>query len=211
MEFEDSRFALFSEPNAYIQSFRGNKEKTKKVVFQEPYETLPNYYINNNFKKRDCDCVQNNGKHKDKCDCKCNHDSFNQNQNGCDHGFRFNEIDCNYQNKNHDCKCNNGDKKQNGFNFDLKNLMPLLGLFNKGGGVDLSNLVGILGNGDKKQNENNSNPMNLISSILSNKDTMGGILNLFMGGGFNLFNKTKPAKKEIKTTDFEIKNYTRVE
>ena len=56
MNYEDSRNALFPEPNAYIQNY--NRPNTpKKVVFSEPYDTLPNFYINNNFKKGDCDCI----------------------------------------------------------------------------------------------------------------------------------------------------------
>ena len=43
-----------------------------------------------------------------------------------------------------------------------------------------------------------------------NKDAMSGILNMFKGGGLNLFNKQQSPQKELKTTDFEIKNYTRV-
>ena len=60
---EDSRNALFVEPNAYIQKV-GNKEKSpSKIIFQEPYESVPNYYMNNGFKKGECDCV-----HKEKKD-----------------------------------------------------------------------------------------------------------------------------------------------
>ena len=63
MVVEDSRSALFVEPGAYIYSHqktnKDNKEKKgiKKVVFQEPYDCLPNFYFNNNFKKGNCDCV----------------------------------------------------------------------------------------------------------------------------------------------------------
>ena len=189
MEFEDSRNALFVEPNAYIQKFDNCKsdKEVKKIVFQEPYETLPNHYLNNNFKKHDCDCVSKSHK-PNKHDC-----SFNDKKN-------FN---------NHDNNCNHTNK-QTGFSFDMKSLLPFLGLFNKGGGADLSNLVGMLNNGNNLQN-NNSSPISLISSLMSNKDMMSGILNLFKGGGLNFFNKKQATKKEIKTTDFEIKNYTRVE
>ena len=199
MEYEDSRFALFPEPNANIQRFEKRAKETKKIIFQEPYETLPNYYINNNFTKHDCDCVSNQKRNfdynsKQHRDCNCDHDKNSNNQS------------------NHDCNCNqNSSNNQNGFGFDIKNLLPLLGLFNKGGGADLSSLVGMLNNANNSQKGNNSNPMSLISSILSNKDAMSGILNMFKSGGLNLFGKKQTAKKELKTTDYEIKNYTRVE
>ena len=173
MEFEDSRFALFPEPNAYIQKFNKDKCESKKVVFSEPYESMPAFYINNNFKKGECDCVPKQKKH----------DSH------------YEKCDCNKKNNNKN------------FNFDIKSLLPMLGMFNKGGGPDLSSIVGMLNNNSKESN----NPASLISTLMSNKDMMSAILNLFKGGGFNFFNKKPPQKKEVKTTDFEIKNYTRVE
>lgn len=193
MEFEDSRFALFIEPNAYIQKFdKKERSEPKKIVFQEPYEILPNYHMNNNFKKHNCDCVK-----EDKGQ-KC----FNG--KGNDFNYDYNDF-----NKKDENKCSNNNPKQKNNGFDIKNLLPLLGLFNKGGNTDLSQLVGLLGNNGN--NQNLDNPMGLISNLLSNKDMMSGVLNLFKGGGLNLFNKNKPIKKELKTTDFEIKNYTRVE
>ena len=227
MEFEDSRLALFPEPNAYIQKFNKDcKEKgIKKVVFQEPYETLPNFYINNNFTKHGCDCVAKHNNHSNSkyanFDCNCNHRNnqyvnlspkedfcYNHNRNNCncEHG----NSGCNDK-FNHDDNCHNEKTNQKGFGFDIKNLLPLLGLFNKGSGADLSGLVGMLNNTDKSQNGNDKNPMNLISNLMSNKDMMSGILNLFKGGGLNIFSKKQTTKKELKTTDFEIKNYTRVE
>lgn len=68
MEFEDSRNALFTEPNAYIQNYTPKKE-SKKVVFSEPYECVPNYYLNNNFKKCNCDYC-NKEKPKEHKECK---------------------------------------------------------------------------------------------------------------------------------------------
>lgn len=190
MEFEDSRFALFPEPNAYIQRVENKKEETKKIVFQEPYESLPAFYLDNNFKKGDCFC------NKQKCN-----DKHNVNNNSC-----HNHCDNNASHNN----CGNNQKSK-GFGFDLKSLLPMLGLFNKGGGADLSNIVGLLNNTSVTQNSSNANPINLITNLMSNKDAMSGILNMFKGGGLNLFNKRQTAKKELKTTDFEIKNYTRVE
>ena len=181
MEFEDSRCALYCDPNAYIKKFNKTEIKhkeRKKIVFQEPYETLPQFYINNNFTKHDCDCVKNknNNLFKDKHDYDCNHANKN--------------CDFNYRNDN----CYNDKNNNKGFGFDLKNLLPLLGNFNKGGGANLSQLAGFLNNTSNSQNGNSSNPMNMISSILSNKDAMSGILNIFKGVGSN-FNKSKPIKK----------------
>ena len=160
---------------------------------------MPNYYLNNNFKKRDCNCIPDNSKNhnsnSNNHDCNCNHGNKNSNdRSNCNN-------DCNHGNSNN----------QNGFGFDLKSLIPLLGMFNKGGGADLSSLVGLLNNTNNSKNGNNSNPMSFISSILSNPNAMSGILNMFKGGGLNLFGKKQTAKKELKSTDFEIKNYTRVE
>ena len=197
MENEDSRFALFSEPNAYIQRFEKKEQnKPSKIVFQEPYESMPAFYINNNFKKRNCNCVPNRQNK--------NH-NLNSNNHDCDcaHG-NLNNCGSRDDNCHHD-----GCSKQKGFGFDLKSLMPLMGLFNKSGGTDLSSLVGLMNNVNNSQKGNSSNPMNLISGLLSNKEGLANILNLFKSGG--LFNKKQTAKKEIKTTDFEIKNYTRVE
>lgn len=226
MEFEDSRFALFPEPNAYIQKFDKEikKKEIKKIVFQEPYETLPNHYINNNFTKHDCDYVAKHNNHSnnkyDNLDCNCNQ----RNNNQCGNAFskeefcynhNSNNCNCDHANSgyndkfNHNDNCHNEKINQNGFGFDIKNLLPLISMFSKGGGADLSSLVGMLNNGNNSQN--NQNSMNLISTLMSNKDAMGGILNLFKGGGLNLFGKKQTAKKELKTTDFEIKNYTRVE
>ena len=47
----------YCDPNAYIQKVQNHSKQTKKVVFQEPYECIPQYRMNNNFKKGDCDCV----------------------------------------------------------------------------------------------------------------------------------------------------------
>lgn len=196
MDFGDSRFALFCEPNAYVQNHKKEECDTKgikKIVFQEPYESLPTHYINNDFKKHNCDCVakpkQNNLKFEN-----C-HDSF-----------------CNHEKPNSKCGSENntghsGNKIPKGFQFDLKSLLPMLGMFNKGGGM--SQLVGLLNNGNN-QTGDGSNPMNLISSLMSNKDIMSGIMKFF-GGGEKFSNGASKTENKLKTTDFEIKNYTRVE
>lgn len=52
---EDSNIPQpYCDPNAYIMK---SAEPTKKVVFQEPYECMPHYRVNNNLKKKDCECV----------------------------------------------------------------------------------------------------------------------------------------------------------
>lgn len=181
MEMEDSRNALFCDPNAYIQRFeKRDNSQPRKVVFQEPYEQLPNFYINNNFKKGDCDCIPKHG-----------------------HNNQQHNHDCNSNHRNNNEQNNS---KQGGFGFDLKSLMPMLNMFNKGGGMNFGQIANLLNS--NKSGENSSNPLSMISSLLSNSGGLSNILNLFKGG---LFNKTQHAKKELKTTDFEIKNYTRVE
>lgn len=171
MNIEDSRNALYCDPNAFIQKQSNKKQEHKKIIYQEPYESMPAFYIDNNFKKGNCECVpqkkEKNIKHEEsKCEC------------------------ISKQNKS--------------LGFDLKNFLPLLGMFNKGGGADLSQIMSLLNN--NLQNSNNSNPINMISSLLSNGGGLGNILKIFKGG-----QKSKLAKKELHTTDFEIKNYTRVE
>lgn len=67
MEFEDNTKGLFSEPNAYVQKYEQPCDnKKKKVVFQEPYDRLPTFYMDNGFKKGNCDCIPK-PKPKDEC------------------------------------------------------------------------------------------------------------------------------------------------
>lgn len=175
MEFEDSKNALFVEPNAYIQKFDcDNKKEIKKVVFQEPYECLPNYYLNNNFKKKDCNCIKQHNacdkQKKEQCDC-------NKPNNVCkDGGNSFGQ-------------------------FDFKNILPLFLGLNKGGN-DLSFITNMLSN-NKGDGFNFSN---IISTVLQNPKGISNMLNIFKGG----VSKKKQSTKQIKTTDFQIKNYTRV-
>ena len=152
---EDSKNALFCEPNAYISHF--NKEKVevkpiKKVVFSEPYDCMPNFYFNNHFQKGDC-CALNK---KDK-DCG-NHDNCNS--------YRA------------DCKCNEKNLHQNNCNhnktnlgFDIKNLMPILSSFNNGnvGGLDLNGISSLFaGNGGFD-----------FSKLISNTQLISSVLNTF--------------------------------
>ncbi len=160
MEYEDSRYALFTEPNAYIQKFDNTEKKeTKKIVFQEPYENVPNFYIDNGFKKGDCDCV--NKPKEDK-------------------------------------------KPSNPFPFDFKNLLPLLTGLGKGGG--LNNLISMLNSNSKNVDDKNSgfNLSNIMSLFNNSGFNLNSIMNLFKG------NKN-PQKKKMQSTDFDIKNYKRVD
>lgn len=162
IDYGDSRNALFVEPNAYIQNFNSKKE-TKKVVFQEPYECLPNYYINNNFKKGGCECVEPKKKHEDSCNCGANKND-----------------------------------KDNKLGFDLKNILPLFAGLNKGQN-GFSNISQILSNKD------GFNFGNIIQTFLKNPNSLNNVLNLFTGKS-----KLENNKQKIETTDYPIKNYTRV-
>lgn len=83
MEFEDNKNAMFCDPNAYIKNFNNNKKETRKVVFQEPYECLPSRYINNNFKKHECDCVNK------KKECSCHDKPKEKSNQRCGPSFPF--------------------------------------------------------------------------------------------------------------------------
>ncbi len=173
MEFEDSRNALFTEPNAYIQHYE-SKEKThpKKIIFQEPYENFPNFYIDNDFKKN-------------------NNDNIDKKNN--------NNAEKNYSNK------------KSNFPFNFKNIFPFLGALTNGGG--LGNLISAFSNntssGDNKLG-NNLNISNLINMFSSNNGE-NNLLNLFnLSNISGLFNKKNDKKKEMKSTDFCIKDYERI-
>ena len=187
---EDSKNALFVEPNAYINHF-SKKEKTevkpiKKVVFSEPYDCMPTFHINNNFEKGCCDCVPNKkekdcNKHNHHRDWNCNNENIHQNH------------DCNC-NQNH--KCDNNQSKPN-FGFDIKNLMPILNSFNKGGigGLDLNNISSLFSSGGGFD----------FSKLISNPQLITSVMSMFANK-----KKTSIKKEEIICTDYEIKNYTRV-
>lgn len=161
MEFNDNSQALFSEPNAYIQHFDKPKEKCepKKVIFQEPYENAPEFFIDNNFKKGDCHCA-------------------NPKPKPCETRRPF---------------------------FDFKNLLPLLcGLLKNN--KTFSPLISILS--DNK--DGNFDPQKLISTLMQNPSALNGIMSMLKGGGFNLFKK-KDEKPQMKSTEFPIKDYERVD
>lgn len=138
---EDSKNALFVEPNAYIYKFNNeSNKKIKKVVFREPYENAPNFYFDNHFHKGNCDCVPNK-----------------------------NEKDCNKYDKcnsHHDCNCN---QNKSNFGFDIKSLMPILNSFNKGGmsGLDINSLSSLFGLGGGLDFQKLLSNPQLITSVLS--------------------------------------------
>ncbi len=174
MEFNDRADALFCDPNAYIQNWGYNvceppkknkkceqgfcQHPPKKVVFSEPYETVPNFYINNDFKKGNCSCIP---KPKPKCP-----------------------------------------PPPKPFPFDIKNLLPLLSGLMKNNSGGLGNILSMLNNNNGEEKPNFD-----ISSLISSLSNSGALTNLF-----NVFKpKEKSPQKEITSTDYEIKNYTRVE
>ncbi len=169
MDNIDRANELFYDPNAYVHNWGYNvctppnkkcnqnfcSHPPKKIVFSEPYETLPNFYIDNDFKKGNCDCIP-----KPKPKCPPPPKPF----------------------------------------FDIKNLLPLLsGLMKNKGGV--GDILSVL------NNTNGEKPNLDLSSLISSLSNGGALTNLF-----NIFKQkeTKP-QKEITSTDYEIKNYTRVE
>lgn len=172
MEFEDSKNALFTEPNAYIQHCGDHNDKhAKKIVFAEPYETVPNFYINNNFKKHQCECV-----HKEPI------------------------KPCNHENKHN---TNNLFGLFNGFN--IQGLLPLLSKLGGAGGGSLNNVMNLF------NTKNDSGGMfNSIAGLFSKPEMFAGITSLLSGKGL-LARKEVNINKEVKSTDVEINNYTRVD
>ena len=77
MEYGDSKNALFVEPNAYIQNYGKEKKGIKKIVFSEPYESLPSYHINNDFKKHNCKCIPDHKPDCSKQNCQSNNTTNN--------------------------------------------------------------------------------------------------------------------------------------
>ena len=161
----------YCDPNAYIL---GIKKEQKKVVFSEPYENAPNFYINNNFKKKDCECVT-----------------------------RGKQEHCAYDNKKEEkpnCNCNQQNKDNKNFlgGLNFQSLLPMLGLFNKGGsgGLDLANIMSLISG----KNENN-----ILTNLLGNKDMLSNITSLFS------HKKEQTNTKKLQPTEIDIKNYTKVE
>lgn len=162
MEYEDSKNALFVEPNAYIQNYKKENKGIKKIVFSEPYESLPNYYINNDFKKNNCDCIPQH-----KSDCKL--DSCQRN-NMSKNFFDFKNIlpmltgflDKGFDASNFASILNNN---QNSNNNMMSNIMNILS-------SDMGkNILGLLGKkSTKNSKKNNKKYHNIKSSDISIDD-----------------------------------------
>ncbi len=181
MDFEDSRNALFPEPNAYIQRCDRDECHPKKVVFQEPYENLPRFYIDNDFKKGHCDCVPKKKPHDN------HHEHDNCTPPPAPHGNNAPQFDFKSM-----MPLLSGLMGKGGGN--MSSLMSMFTQNNSNAnstGFDMSNIISTVA----------SNP-SMMSGIM-NMFKGGGL------GG--LFNKKSSPKVEMKSTDICIKNYTRVD
>ncbi len=212
MEFEDSRNALFTEPNAYIQKCNFDcDEKTKKVIFQEPYDRLPTFYLDNNFKKGNCNCVP---KPKQK-----------EGKPSCNNPFPF-DI------KNLLPLLSN----LTGGSGGLSNLLSNLG--SNGGLGNLASLLGALNNSNSQSSQNASansqnfaNPNNNPNTFQNSQNetspsgefNLGNIVNTLNGSGIGLntildlfknFTNSKTTianVKPMKSSDIIIKDYKRID
>ena len=227
MENQENLSTPYADPNAYIQHCNPPK-KTKKIVFQEPYENMPNFYIDNNFKKGSCSCIPKpkpkpkpNGcktglcyprEYPPKPNYHCNSD--------CNSDFNHNE------NPNFNNPPNDNQHQSGGYNFpfNMKNILSFLGGNEVSG---LANLFSLFGGGNSASK--NSTPQisgvgDLIKSFTSNGDFQNLLKNFTGSGGLssllNLFKKPSEnssgggRKSNIsspKSTDFCIKDYVRVE
>lgn len=156
MNIEDSRNALFVEPNAYIQNYsRQDKTKTQatKVTNPLPYERIGETPVWDNPNKNNNNQMQQN----------------NPSRSG----------------------------------FDMKNIMSLLGALGKGKS-DISGIMNLFGGmGQQKPRANSNGFADFISTMLSNKDMLSTISNLFLKK-----NDSSTSKEE---GDFVINNYTKVD
>mgnify|MGYP004642341957 CR=1 FL=1 len=186
MDFEDSRNAIFCDPNAFIQGFE--KKQIKKVVFAEPYDCLPSFYIDNDFKKHHCDCVPKPKPPKQPKPSPCTPFSFN---------FDFKNM----------LPILMGLLSKNG-NTDLTKMLSGLTSSNFANATSGENGNGASSGFDFQQ---------LVSGVMQNPKMLESVMSIFKFGGLkNLFkSKSKSTlqetDKQAKQTDHIIKNYTRVE
>ena len=188
MDFGDNTNALFPEPNAYIQNFNNREIEQKKVVFQEPYDRLPTFYIDNDFRKGDCDCIPKPKKH----------DNQPHYQNPFPFDFKnFMPL-----------LSSLGGNLGGGLNNILSSL----------GGAGLGNIASLFGwqNQSQTNTQNNKNTetnnenagglnfSNILNSLGSNG--LGNIFNIFK----NSSNSTS-TPKTMKSSDIIIKDYKRID
>lgn len=181
MEFEDSRNAIFCDPNAFIQGCE--KKQIKKVVFAEPYDCLPSFYIDNDFKKHHCDCVPKPKPPKPPRPSPCTPFPFN---------FDFKNV----------MPILIGLLSKGG-NTDISKMLSGLtssnfanGAGEAGSGFDFQQLIGMVAKNPK-----------MLESVMSIFKG-GGLKNLFKNKSKSSMQETD---KQAKQTDHVIKNYTRVE
>ena len=170
LDFEETNVnALFVEPNAYIQNFnRAETKKIDQIIFQQPYEAMPNFHLNRDFKKGSCNF-------------------------GC--------------HKKENPKPQNNPMPNFNFPFNINGFLPILSNFFMAGGgksgFDVGNIISML-----SSSSSGGNSSSFLSQILQNKELLSSALNLFNGKS-NAQKKENP--RDIKSTDFPISNYTRVE
>lgn len=226
MSFVDNSNNLYADPNAYILGCKSCKPQ--KVVFSEPYETLPNFYIDNNFTRKNCSCVPNPNKpcacppYKGSCNipsCKPSKKPFcYPKDTNCfppDEERPCYEPENNNKPREHNTE--NNSKSQpyqgGGLPFNLNGIMNMLG--GLGGSGGLGNLISMLG-----ANKNSSTSGGMadllkgftsgggLSSLLgANNSSSGGLANLVSAftnsGGLsllgNLFKKKQQTASSLST------------
>lgn len=181
---KDNVQALYCDPNAYVK-LNKKSNTIKQVVFSEPYDCLPNYYVDYGFKKRSYECAGKQAKKKEE------------------------KLNCNSTNKQK-CNCEN---VSNPFSNLFGGIMKFLPMLLGGGNGGIGSILSSLNSNSKSEGD----VSNLISSLM--KSDNGSLLsNLFSNGNimssltrlFTLNKNEKLKKEDIISTDYEIKNYTRV-
>ncbi len=184
----------------------------QKVVFSEPYESVPNFYLNNNFKKGNCDCIP---KPKPKCPPPKPPFSFDLKnilpllsglfKGGSGAGGIGNILSMLNQNSSGEQGDGeqSGDEKSSGWQNGVAQGGGWQSGVAQGGNLDFSTLI----------------------KNLSNSGGLDGILNLFKpkkkdnksnmkSSLFKNYNNNTTSNEQIdpnKSADFVIKNYSRVE
>jgi len=175
--------ALYCDPNAFIKIKKDTPKKIKQIVFSEPYDCLPNYYVNYGFKKGSCECIP---KHKEE---NCKHKNSKDNKN---------------------CGCGNNSNPFSSLLGGITNFLPMLlnGKNNNLGNVFSQLNSGVNGDfelGKLLSNFKIGSGNEFLGQLLSNGDLISKVLGMFKS------DKSQNDKfNDIVTTDYEIKKYTRV-